>query len=469
MGSAFFDVYFLKYAFKGEKIMNYLLQKSLKGRFVLSILSFLLLVQTVGILTFSNPVEASSVTNENELISGTAAYLQKLAGDQTDWTAFALARAGKTVKAAYIDHLEAQVKQKKGKFSSATDAERLVLAIKSNGLDPTQFAGYNLLETVYSSTDLAKSGSMGVIYGLLALDSGTYSIPATAANTQTSLIQWLLVHQEAAKGWAYVADEASSIDVTAMALTALAPYYAKNEAVKKAADLALAWLSSQQKPNGGFNEYGDSSESASQVIIALTSLGIDPAGPAFTKTKSVINALSSYRQTDGGYAHSVGASSNAMSSEQALQALAAIQLFTDKKGTLYYNIKAAAEVNVRIEGPQGSITQGIVKAADVLEGLQKLAAQQNVPIEIVDSTYGKYVSSIQNIKSAGNDGWSYAVQRDHVWIYPQVGMAEFQLLTNDQVAVYYGGSTQLIHQIKLLPLRLNNQPGIGQPIRRQFP
>ncbi|CAK4826390.1 unnamed protein product [Aphanomyces euteiches] len=438
--------------------MNYLLKKSLKGRLVLSLLSFLLLVQTVGIFTFSNPLSASSATNGNELISGTATYLQKLEGDQTDWSAFALARAGKTVKAAYIDRLEAQVKQKKSKFSSVTDAERLVLAVKAIGLDPTHFAGFDLLQTVYSSADLAKSGSMGVIYGLLALDSGTYSIPATAANTQTSLIQWLLDHQEAAKGWAYIADEASSIDVTAMTLTALAPYYAKNEAVKKAADQALAWLSSKQLPNGGFNEYGEGSESASQVIIALASLGMDPAGPAFTKTKNVLDALDSYRQKDGGYAHSAGASSNAMSSEQALQALVANQLYVDKKGTLYNNIKAAAEANIRIEGPQGSITQGIVKAADVLEGLQKLAAQQGVPIEIVDSTYGKYVSSIQNIKSAGNDGWSYAVLRNHAWIYPQVGMPDFQLLTNDQVAVYYGGSTQLIHQIKVNPA----QPKAGQ-------
>ncbi|WP_162463107.1 S-layer homology domain-containing protein [Paenibacillus psychroresistens] len=434
-----------------------LVKKSLKGKFILSLLSLLLLVQTVGILTFSNTASANSTVNESE-ITGTSAYLQQLAGNPTDWTAFALGRAGKSVKAAYLDQLEAQVKQKKGIFSSATDAERLVLTIKAVGLDPTHFAGYDLVQSVYSNSDLAKSGSMGVIYGLLALDSGTYTIPATAVNTQTSLIQWLLDHQEAAKGWAYVTDEASSIDVTAMALTAFAPYYAKNEAVKKATDQALSWLSSQQKPSGAFNEFGENSESVSQVIIALTSLGIDPAGPTFTKTKNVINALSSYRQKDGGYAHTVGTPSNAMSSEQALQALVASQLFTDKKGTLYNNIKAAAEINITIEGPHGSVTEGIVKAADVLEGLQKLAAQQNVPVEIVDSTYGKYVSSIQNIKSAGNDGWAYAVQRNHGWIYPQVGMAEFQLLPNDQVAIYYGGSTQLIHQIKITP----TQPKVGQ-------
>lgn len=438
--------------------MDYSVNKSLKGRFVLVLLALLLLLQTVGVITLPNSVMASSSADESKAIAETAAYLQQLEGDPTDWSAFALARAGKSINAAYLDHLENQVKQKSGKFNSPSDAERTVLVIKAVGQDPAHFAGFNVVQSVYNYQDVAKSGTMGVIFGLLALDSGSYSVPETAVNSQSNLVDWLLEHQAEAKGWSYVAGEASSIDVTAMAITALSPYYAKNADVKQAVDQGIAWLSSQQTPSGGFNEYGENSESISQVVIALTSLGMDPAGAAFTKTKNAIDALSSYRQKDGGYAHALRASSNPMSTEQALQALVAYQLFKDKKGSLYYQIKAAAEVSFRIEGPQSTLSQGSVKAVDVMEGLQKLAAQQNLPVEIIDSAYGSYVNSIQNVKAAGNDGWLYAVQRKHAWIYPQVGMSEFALEPNDQVAVYYGGSAQLIRQIQVNP----PQPKAGE-------
>jgi len=62
-----------------------------------------------------------------------------------------------------------------------------------------------------------------------------------------------------------------------MALQALAPYYSDGHPeVQAVVNKALACLSAQQDSEGGFKSGGtDSSESVSQTMIALSSLGID--------------------------------------------------------------------------------------------------------------------------------------------------------------------------------------------------
>lgn len=65
--------------------------------------------------------------------------------------------------------------------------------------------------------------------------------------------------------------------MTGMAIQALAPYYSTNSDVKEAIDKALTAMSNAQNENGGFASWGSvNSESCAQVLVALTSLGIDP-------------------------------------------------------------------------------------------------------------------------------------------------------------------------------------------------
>ena len=110
--------------------------------------------------------------------------------------------------------------------------------------------------------------------------------------------------------------------------------------VSEAIELALGALPACQMENGGFGDDGESSESASQVIIALCALGIDPASDArFVKRGgSVLDALLRFAKPDGGFAHTLekGADgSNAMAGEQALGALTAYMRFKDGLHSLY--------------------------------------------------------------------------------------------------------------------------------------
>ena len=81
-----------------------------------------------------------------------------------------------------------------------------------------------------------------------------------------------------------------------MAIQSLAPYYDKDEKVKASVDRGLNWLS-KPKSDGGYSSWGSiNSESIAQVIVALTSLGIDPHNdPRFVKNgNSVVDALLSF-------------------------------------------------------------------------------------------------------------------------------------------------------------------------------
>ena len=202
--------------------------------------------------------------------------------------------------------------------------------------------------------DLGAQGINGLTWGLLMLDSRGYAVPAGAADTRETILTRILSAQTTEGGFS-LSGEGVSADLTAMTLQALAPYQnsphaftvtdkAKGTAVERtvseAIELALGALSACQMENGGFGDDGESSESASQVIIALCALGIDPASDArFVKRGgSVLDALLRFAKPDGGFAHTLekGADgSNAMAGEQALGALTAYMRYKDGLHSLY--------------------------------------------------------------------------------------------------------------------------------------
>ena len=75
-------------------------------------------------------------------------------------------------------------------------------------------------------------------------------------------------------GWSLTGTGDSDVDMTAMALQALAKYQ-DQKAVKSATDKALTWLSKAQDSKGGFASWGTTNvESVAQVVVALCELGI---------------------------------------------------------------------------------------------------------------------------------------------------------------------------------------------------
>ena len=86
----------------------------------------------------------------------------------------------------------------------------------------------------------------------------------------------------------------------------------------------------------------ENSESSAQAIIALTSLGIDPAkdyrfvkSDASGQKHSLVDALLSYKAPGGGFKHIHKESqANGMGTDQAMEALVALKRFEEGKSPL---------------------------------------------------------------------------------------------------------------------------------------
>ena len=279
-------------------------------------------------------------------------------GEGFEWEALSLARANDQASASalagFADAMEQHVKASQGAISNhrSTDYSKAVLSLTAAGDDARDVAGYNLFEGLADLDFVTAQGVNGPIWALIAVDSKPeYDIPASqAANpcTREALLQAVLDGQGADGGWQLDAEGSGQgdVDLTAMALTALAPYYkdGTRDDVVAAVDTALAFLSSAQQPDGGFaTKYGASSESASQVVIALCSLGIDPETDArFVKDGATpVANLLSFQDATGGFAHMAGQGGDDVASEQALCALVA--LYRLKLGqTAIYDLSAVA-------------------------------------------------------------------------------------------------------------------------------
>lgn len=312
-------------------------------------------------------VPGAEVPGFDEAYAGAKAYIQSAVSAPVvsylfgEWAVLGQARAkvplSEAYIAAYYEKVVAYVKANIGSDGILrkpddkntpviTDNERIILALTAIGKDPANVGGKNLLtalqdKDIMKVTDTSKTDINGLVMGLLALNSRNYT-------SDTSwLVQAVLEQQNKDGSWSASADTkpVGDVDMTAMALQALAPYYKDggNETVNTAVKKALNWLS------GKYRSGYDSSESCAQVVIALSALNLDANTDArFTKTVegktlSVLGNLLQYRVAEnGGFKHQFADKAvNEMATEQALCAMAAYARFTEKANALYDMTDAA--------------------------------------------------------------------------------------------------------------------------------
>ena len=260
-----------------------------------------------------------------------------------EWAVLALARGNADVLNSYYDgyydrvvaYVRDNISSGKLNADKSTDNARIALALTAIGEDPTSVGGHNLLTALDDVTYDLKQGINGPIWALIALDSKNYT-----SSSRDQLIKAILDGRTNDGGWA-LDGNATDVDMTAMAIQALAPYYNKsNETVKDAVDTALAWLSTKQSSDGGFSSWGKANaESCAQVIVALSALNIDAdTDSRFVKNgHSALENLLTFEQADGSFFHVSDGSdgNNQMTSEQGTYALVAYDRFKTGKNSLY--------------------------------------------------------------------------------------------------------------------------------------
>lgn len=260
--------------------------------------------------------ERSGAASAQEWLDGA---LTDGAGMTSEWFVLALRQYRPGLDfSAYADALEARLGS--GESLGAAESRRCALLLIACGRGGSPIA-------------VGTNGVMSLIFDLHLASNGAVSERQSAADICCALLSLRL----ADGGWA-LSGEISDVDVTAMTVQALAPFYGSDPAVRSAVDSALDLLGGRQLESGVYRSFGaENPESAAQVITALASIGLDPAAdPRFYKNGvGLLDGMLSFRLADGGFCHTVGGEYNATATAQALYSLVALWRMRSGYSPLY--------------------------------------------------------------------------------------------------------------------------------------
>lgn len=287
-------------------------------------------------------------------------FLKSAGTTSGDWYVISLKVNG--IDAEYDKYLDALSVYVSEKYTTAnrlhrvkaTEWHRISLAVEACGGDAENLGGINLIADGIYNFDLEKQGINAYLWGLIALSSVDGNTPENPINTKESMIDKVLSCQLSDGGFA-LSSNAGDVDVTAIAITALAPYKA-DERVQKAIEKAVLFINENKLSDGGFESYGiKNCESSCQALIALSSVG-EPVD-------DIVENILSYK-AEGGFSHLPGGEMNFLATQQALLALGA----TAKDGYLYDFSEEKAEEKTDLSDSDRELIKGFsetVNASDI--------------------------------------------------------------------------------------------------------
>ncbi|MDA1648995.1 MULTISPECIES: DUF4430 domain-containing protein [unclassified Bacillus cereus group] len=329
----------------------------------------------------------------NDAISKTSEKMLQ-DGIESDWVALGLSRSGKNVpieaKLNYVKAVTEKVEKRINRFS-ATDLARTIIMMNAMNADPKMVGAHNLVQKLYESDKV--NSVTGYTFALLAFDTKKYEVPVDSKWNRVALVDAILNAQHADGGWTYDSasskDSASSVDVTGMVLSALAPYQDRAD-VKPAVQKAVAYLYNEQLENGGFSADGqENSNSAAQAIIGLSLVkDVDQ-----NRLHKAMQNLLSYQLPNGEFKWLPGdQNGSGMATEQALLAL--LQ-FKDLGKSIYdWSTESVTEIN-----PKPNVdSENVVVEKEVTEQPEE---QKQVQQETKDDTLKVVVDNepVKNKKS----------------------------------------------------------------------
>ncbi len=266
-------------------------------------------------------LKKSSAGSVQEWIDGD---LTRYAGNGSEWYIIALSNHGKYDFSDYNAALNKYLSENES--GSASSRLKYALTYVAIG-DRTNPYINRVLEN-----SIGEQGIMSLVFGLHLLNNGCVS----NAYSPNELIGEILSLQLDDGGWS-VTGEYGDVDVTAMTVQALAVHF-DDSSVKSSVNSALDFLSARQLENGGYSAYGiENPESTAQVIIALSSLGIDVCDDnRFIKNgNTVFDGINRFRLSDGSFCHKEGDVSDSTATTQVLCASIAYRNMKNGKSFFY--------------------------------------------------------------------------------------------------------------------------------------
>lgn len=323
------------------------------------------LVPPVCVVTVTGKASAADLTKE-----ATQAIANCVTGYQTadkaatcqfgaEWVMLGRIRAldgaqGWTTKEADIQTYVASVEQamQKGKLSRETvptTIERVILTLNALGLDATNFCGQDLTAWLYENQNWNNYRSNDLMWGLIALNSGKYT--ATAVDDyKKALIRQLTNYQNQENGAFFYSQsyQADDVDMTAMAMIALAPYKDSDATAKKMYDAGWKFIESKRDDKGNYGGEGSNSYDPcctnAYVVIAKCAAG--ETGMENTVSWMLKNCL-------GEKGFNLNGEYNGLSTYQGMMAMAAYQRAKAGKAGLF-NMSDVSKRVIQVAQPKVS-------------------------------------------------------------------------------------------------------------------
>lgn len=300
------------------------------------------LIPPVCIVTVTDQTPAADLTKEATNAIATCVNGYQTADKETtcqfgaEWVMLGRLRAldgaqGWKTKDADIQTYVATVMTaiQSGKLSRETvptTIERVILTLTALGLDATDFCGQDLTAWLYENQNWNNYVSSDLIWGLIALDSGKYT---AADGYREALIQHLTEYQKQDTGAFFYSHgyNADDVDMTAMAMIALAPYKDGNATAKKMYDAGWKYIESNRDDQGNYGGKSyDPCCTNAYVVIAKCAAG--QTGMEDTVSWMLKNCL-------GEKGFNLNGEYNGMSTYQGMMAMAAYQRAKAGKADLF--------------------------------------------------------------------------------------------------------------------------------------
>lgn len=299
-------------------------------------------VPPVCIVTVTDQTPAADLTKEATNAIATCVNGYQTADKKTtcqfgaEWVMLGRLRAldgaqGWTTKDADIQTYVATVMTaiQSGKLSCETvptTIERVILTLTALGMNATDFCGQDLTAWLYENQNWNNYVSSDLIWGLIALDSGKYT---AADGYREALIQHLTEYQKQDTGAFFYSHgyNADDVDMTAMAMIALAPYKDSNATAKKMYDAGWKYIESNRDDQGNYGGKSyDPCCTNAYVVIAKCAAG--QTGMEDTVSWMLKNCL-------GEKGFNLNGEYNGMSTYQGMMAMAAYQRAKASKADLF--------------------------------------------------------------------------------------------------------------------------------------
>lgn len=366
---------------------------------------------------------------------------------------------GASLPKGYLELTADKILEQRGKFPKVVDLAQTALAYSAAGGNINSIAGIDLYPFLMNHNGIDTEGAAAVAEAYIT-SNNSLSTSLERTERYPDLLFYQLLDMQLADGsWPLIGQSQGDLVTTAQVLTALAPAAGSEQTVQPV-QKAVQWLKSKQQEDGGFD--GKTSTTA-QVMIALSSLGINAVDFAKDGGSSLLDHLMKRNLPSGGFAQTEGSGMDNAATAQAYLALTSYKLLSKQAGLLYSGLHHSGQgrATIQVEGPGGTLAGGRITGGDAVKAAAAFLQSKGLAYKLnADAAKPAFtaIEGIQNGRYNGRGEWRIAVfSGGSAWMYPENSPNRLTVSDGDQLLVYYADDTELLDRMEVKWKNKNGQ------------